>query len=77
MIYMYIYIIDIRKITATRIYFYKFTTTETYSLVVNFSSCYFPYINYIRALFLILSTLVKIHGYLYIISRSMDLIDLI
>ena len=35
--------------------------------VVNFSSSYFPYINDIIALFLILSTLVKIHSYTYII----------
>ena len=32
--------------------------------VVNFSSCYFRYINDIIALFLISSTLVKIHSYL-------------
>ena len=34
--------------------------------VVNFSSCYFPYINDIIAAFSILSTLVKTRNYKYI-----------
>ena len=66
-IYIYIYI-------YTYIYIHTHTISFTLPedrinvklIVVNFSSCYFPYINDIKALFLILSTLVKIHNYLNI-----------
>ena len=56
-IYVYIYIYKY-------IYIYIYIYTYVKPIVVNFSSSYLPYINDIKPLFLILSTLVKIHSYL-------------
>ena len=49
---------------------YFFLNPDKKQEQINFSSCYFPYINDIIALFLLLSTLVKIHSHFNIHTHT-------